>query len=264
MRRRHCAWGLVAAGLLAFQPGAAAARCQPERPPLLVLDAGHSLAKPGAMSVTGMGEVVYNDRLAAELAAAFRQAGWQVHLTRPQPEDSPSLTERATLANQAGADVLLSVHHDSAQLKYLREVQTPNGQGYETTQPIRGYSVFVSGLNARFADSRRFAEGLGQELLALGRPPTLHHAEPIAGEGRPLLNAETGVYQFDQLAVLRLAAVPAVLLEAGVIVDAGDEAYVSDPAKRQALVDAVVRAAQQYCAGEGVGKSTAKGGRSPS
>lgn len=130
-------------------------------------------------------------------------------------------------------------------VKNGRVITTLGGQqAYQTIQPIQGYSIFVSSQGGRFVDSLRFARLLGEQMLALGRPPTLHHAE--LGEERPLLDARTGIYQFDGLAVLRRAQVPAVLLELGVIVDEADEAYVSDSGKRQAMVQAIVRAAQQY------------------
>jgi N-acetylmuramoyl-L-alanine amidase len=93
------------------------------------------------------------------------------------------------------------------------------------------------------------AEAMGRELLALGRPPTLHHAEAIPGENRPLLDARLGLYRFDDLKVLRLAPCPAVLVELGVLVDEVDEAYVSDPARREALADAMVRAVVEVRAG---------------
>lgn len=215
------------------------------RAPLLVLDSGHNPENPGARSLYGIDELVYNDRFVAELKPALEAAGWRVQLTRT-PEQSRTLGERPSIANRLKADLFLSIHHDSAQLRYLREVDTPNGLAYETIKPIQGYSIFVSGQNARFADSRRFAELLGKHFLELGRPPTLHHAEPIPGENRPLLNEKTGVYQFDRLAVLRHAKVPAVLLELGVIVDEEDDAYVNHPANRKAMVQAVVRAVQEY------------------
>ena len=55
--------------------------------------------------------------------------------------------------------------------------------------------------------------------MAAGEKPSLYHAEPIAGENRPLLDRRLGVHRFDGLAVLKTATMPAVLVEAGVIVN---------------------------------------------
>ena len=213
--------------------------------PLLVLDAGHTPQQGGALGIQGIYEVVYNDRFVAELKPALEQAGWRVLLTRT-PEQNITLAQRAALANQHQAHLFLSIHHDSAQMHYLEAITVNGKPAYQTRQPIRGYSLFVSQLNPHFAQSQRLAETLGKQLYRLKRPPTLHHAEAIAGENRPLLNKQYGVYQYDQLAVLRQTTMPAVLLEIGVIVDKEDEAYISQASHRKAMIQAIVQALQVY------------------
>ena len=81
--------------------------------------------------------------------------------------------------------------------------------------PLRGKPALRQG-------DRRSAGGGGRE-------PSLYHAEPIAGENRPLLDRRLGVHRFDGLAVLKTATMPAVLVEAGVIVNPDDEARVARP-----------------------------------
>ena len=215
------------------------------QPFVIVLDPGHTPKQPGALGVKGIYEVAYNDALSAKLAKALEAAGAQVVLTRASSEEI-SLDRRAELANARQADLFLALHHDSAQLKYLAKIEVNGTPAYQTVQPIAGYSIFVSQLNPKFAQSQQFAKLLGQELLALGRHPTLHHAEPIAGENRELLDAKLGIYKFDELLVLRKTTVPAVLLEVGVIVDAGDEKYVADNAKQDAIVQAIVAAVEKF------------------
>ena len=213
--------------------------------PVLVLDSGHTPQQGGALGIQGIDEVVYNDRFVSELKPALEQAGWYVLLTRT-PEENISLIQRANLANQHHAKVFLSIHHDSAQLRYLKAINIKGKPAYQTIQPIRGYSLFVSQLNPQFNESYRLAELLGKQLYQLKRPPTLHHAEAIEGENRSLLNKTYGVYRYDQLAVLRHTTMPAVLLEIGVIVDKQDEAYVSEATNRQAMIQAIVQALQNY------------------
>ena len=93
---------------------------------------------------------------------------------------------------------------------------------------IRGLSIFVSQRNPRYEESLRCAKAIG-EALAAGEKPSLYHAEPIAGENRLLLDRRLGVHRFDGLAVLKTATMPAVLVEAGVIVNPDDEARVARP-----------------------------------
>ena len=82
-----------------------------------------------------------------------------------------------------------------------------------------GFSIFVSQRNPRYEESLRCAKAIGEALVAAGEKPSLYHAEPIAGENRPLLDRRLGVHRFDGLAVLKTATMPAVLVEAGVIVN---------------------------------------------
>jgi N-acetylmuramoyl-L-alanine amidase len=231
----------LAAGAFLALACAAGGRGGAAEPPLVLLDPGHTPSHPGAVGVRGVEEVEYNDAFVALLAPKLVRAGFRAEVTR-RPGQELVLEARAARAGASGAWLLLSIHHDSAQDRFLVREERDGREAFRATRPIRGYSLFVSGLNPRRQASVRAAEALGRRLLALGRPPTLHHAEPIPGEGRPLLDRRLGIYRFDELEVLRLAACPAVLLEVGVLVDEVDEAYVSDPARREAVADAVVRA----------------------
>jgi len=205
----------------------------------VVLDPGHTANSPGALGVRGVPEVVYNDAFAALLREKLVAAGFRVELTRA-PGEEVDLEARAARASRRGAWLLLSLHHDSAQPRYLEERSQGERPAFRAVRPFRGYSLFVSRGNPRYEQSLRVAEALGGRLLELGRPPTLHHAEPIPGEDRPLLDPRLGVYRYDELKVLREATCPAVLLELGVIVDEEDEAYLFDPAHREALAAAIV------------------------
>jgi N-acetylmuramoyl-L-alanine amidase len=209
--------------------------------PLVLLDPGHGPDHPGAIGVRGTPEVAYNDAFVALLAPRLARAGFRVAVTRA-PGEELDLAGRTARAAELGAWLLLSIHHDSAQPADLARADRDGRPAWRTTRPIRGYALFVSRENPRFDASLRVAEALGRRLLALGRPPTLHHAEPVAGEGRPLLDRERGIYRFDALRVLGAAPCPAVLLEVGVVVDEADEAWVADPARRAAIADAVVQA----------------------
>ncbi len=127
------------------------------------------------MGVCGVREVTYNDVISAKLAKALDVAGIQVVLTRSPGEDI-SLAGRAALANKRLPDLFSSVHHDSAQLKYLVKTEVNGSAAYQTIEPMAGYSMFASRLNPEFEQSYQFARLLGQALGKLGRPPTLHHA----------------------------------------------------------------------------------------
>lgn len=212
--------------------------------PLIVLDPGHNPPDGGAIGVRGIWEVTYNDRFVAELATALREAGWRVRVTRA-PGESISLVGRAQVANDLQASLLLSVHHDSVELRCLRQVTRDGRIAYQTLRPMGGYSLYVSKENPDFALSYRFAALIAEQLHSLGRPPMLEHAGTACGESRPLLDARLGIYEYDRLAVLRHSTVPAVLLEVGVITDAQDESYVDDGDNRKEMIAGIIRALRE-------------------
>jgi N-acetylmuramoyl-L-alanine amidase len=197
------------------------------------------------MSVRGVGEVEYNDRLTSLIADTLAHSGYKVVLTQ-QPDEEMNLDERINRANTQDALALLSIHHDSAQLLYLDSAQRDGKKIYRTKKPIRGYSVFVSGLNPKYGESLKLAGILGEALLGLGRGPTLHHAETIKGENRPLLDKQLGIYRFDSLKILRKTNLPAVLLEFGVLVDSTDEAYVADEKNQKAFAGIIASALYRF------------------
>ena len=89
------------------------------KPFTVVLDSGHTPKNGGALGARGIYEVEYNDQLTAKIAQALQAAGIQVVLTR-KPHEEISLDGRVEIANKSNAQLFLAVHHDSAQLKYLK------------------------------------------------------------------------------------------------------------------------------------------------
>jgi hypothetical protein len=60
-------------------------------------------------------------------------------------------------------------------------------------------------------------------------------------------DATAGVYRYDQLIVLRRTQMPAVLLEAGSIINRDEEAAMSSPERRALISAAVTSAVETYC-----------------
>jgi len=83
-------------------------------------------------------------------------------------------------------------------------------------------------------------------MVARGFSPTLHHAEQIPGEGRNLVNKDFGLYEFDDLIVLKTAAMPAALLECGVIVNRNEEASLQTLEIQHRIADAAAEAIMQF------------------
>ena len=224
---------VVATLLFGVADGAAA-----EPPaPTIAIDVGHSLARPGATSARGRSEFEFNRELALDVDRVLRQRGFATRLIGADG-DIDKLTERTDRAATAGATFFLSIHHDSVQPQYLETGQL-DGQVSQYTDRPSGFSLFVSRSNPDPATSFACARVIGQALRQRGFTPSLHHAEPIRGENRPLADAENGVYYFDDLVVLKTARSPAVLVEAGVIVNRSDEVVLRKASTRQRLAGAI-------------------------
>lgn len=239
------------AAMLALPPGLARAAgdgCSPARFKV-ALDVGHTLSQPGATSARGVPEFAYNQRLARTVQAALARAGIATALIGEAGGPMP-LLDRTRLAQGAGASLFLSLHHDSVQPQYLSTWMV-DGRPLPYSDIFRGYSVFVSGTGARPAESLRFASLLGSGLRAAGFTPSLHHALPVPGEGRPVVDAGLGIFRFDGLAVLRTAAMPAALLEAGIILNRDEEEAIRSSGMPERMAAAVTGAIRRYCGGLG-------------
>lgn len=213
---------------------------------IVAVDVGHTVHSPGAVSARGIPELQFNRKLANEVLQALRIAGFTESVLINADGRIASLSERVRQANQAQASLFLSIHHDSVQPHYLGRWRV-GGVTRRYSDRFHGYSLFISGDSQHFEASRRFAILTGQSLIARGLSPTLHHAEPIPGENRPLLDLTLGVYRYDDLYVLRHASMPALLLEAGVIVNREEEIRLQRPAYWQRIAASVVTAVTDFC-----------------
>jgi N-acetylmuramoyl-L-alanine amidase len=231
---------LVLLGLAATAARADAPSC------LIAIDIGHTRQAPGATSARGVPEWRFNEALAARIPAALAAHGLAAILLNPTG-DPISLSDRPAAAKAAGASLLISIHHDSVQPQYLSHWDDA-GQTRSYSDRFSGYGLFVSALNPGFAESRRVAADIADRLLAAGLRPSLHHAEPIQGENRPLLDSARGIYQFDGLVVLKQAAMPALLIEAGIIVNRQDEPVLQTAEYQDKIIDALIAGAAGHCA----------------
>jgi N-acetylmuramoyl-L-alanine amidase len=215
--------------------------------PLVAVDVGHFLAEPGATSARGRPELEFNRALALELRDALEARGGRVRLIGADG-DFAVLSRRTAAAR--GVDLFLSVHHDSVQPHYLEE-WTYGGETRRFSDRFAGFSLFVSRRNPDPVASLACASAVGAALRAAGFTPSLYHAEPIPGESKPFADRRNGVHYFDNLVVLHTATQPAVLLEAGVIVNRAEELRMSEPETRRRIANAVAAGVRECLAARG-------------
>jgi N-acetylmuramoyl-L-alanine amidase len=201
----------------------------------IALDVGHYREKPGAISARGRPEFEFNLDLAREIESALQARG---HTTRIIGAEGAmkSLWRRARAAK--GADLLVSVHHDSTREKY-QATWIYEGAAQRYSDRFAGFSLFVSRENPAWRKGLNCASAIGAALARAGFTPSLYHADPVLGENRPFADKANGAHYFDHLAVLRRAAMPALLFEAGVIVNRDEEMRMRNGAVRERIAAGV-------------------------
>ncbi|MEQ8818366.1 MAG: N-acetylmuramoyl-L-alanine amidase [Thalassobaculum sp.] len=233
--------GALALSACAAPPGTCA-------PPRIVVDIGHTPDAPGTVSAAGVPELTFNRSFAERLTTALRRrlpADGTVRTVSIGDPDQKLDRRVAAIAAQRPS-LILSIHHDSVQERYLTR-RTVDGMELTQTDAAAGFSLFVPADTPVAAGSLAAAQAVADALAVAGERPSLHHAEPIPGENRRLLDPARGIYAGDFLKILRTATAPAVLVEVGVIKNPVEEHRLSDPATADRMADALARATASAC-----------------
>ena len=198
---------------------------------LVAVDVGHFAAEPGVISASGVPEFTYNLALALEVKAELEKRQLRVRLIGERG-DYAVLHHRTRDAQ--GADLFVSIHHDSVKEELLPQADR-----------FAGFSLFVSRLNVNVEKSLACASWIGANLRLAGFTPSRYHADPVTGAPRPFADEANGVHWYDNLAVARTATMPSVLVEAGVLVNRAEEQRMRDPAVRARIAAAVAKGVQE-------------------
>ncbi len=241
---------LAALGPVALNPSAlkpVATMCDPSKF-RIVLDVGHTAESEGAISARNVAEFVFNLRLAQRIEEKLKAEGFaETRLLLTKGKARPSLIKRVAAANNLQANLFLSIHHDSVPDSLLESWEF-EGKKSHFSDRFSGYSVFVSRSNPDFETSLLFAGLVGKEMKAQGLQYAQQYTQAIMGRYQhPLLNRETGVYSYDQLVVLRKSRMPAVLLEAGSIINRDEELKMDSPERRDIISSGVTAAVKEFC-----------------
>jgi N-acetylmuramoyl-L-alanine amidase len=229
-------------------------------PLTVALDIGHSPGASGTPSATGKTEYSFNRRFVLELQeAGLRYPSLKLKIINVEARDI-SLLDRTKIAKEQAADLFVSFHHDSTNEKYWRE-RVIGGVKATYSNAFKGFSIFVSPENIAYEQSLLFARLVGRRFKDDGMIQSLHHAEPIEGEGRTIIDWDLGVYDAP-FAVLKNAASPSVLIELGVLIHPDEELLLEDPAYRRRMAGHVLSAMNEYCAASHAKEVPSKGSSS--
>jgi len=182
----------------------------------ILLDPGHGGDDLGAVA-NGVIEAEVVLDLARRIERRLDSHGVDVALTRTELTSGGDEATRAAIANQWGADVVISLHCDSAEHHHAK-----------------GVSTFFYGQD-RFGAS----SAVGEELAELIR------RETVARTG--LEDCRTHPRSWS---LLQATAMPTVRLEAGYVTHPEDAARLASPQFREVVAEAVVVALQRMYLGE--------------
>lgn len=177
---------------------------------VLIVDPGHGPADPGA----GYGDVTEAELawdIAARVEGRLTAIGVQAYLSRGRHGD-PDDETRAAFANEADADMVISLHVDAHANAVASGVAT-----YYFGSPATGQH---SALGKRFADL------VLREVVAR----------------TDLLDCRAHPKSWD---LLRLTRMPAVRIEAGYLTNAGDRERLRQPEFRDTIAEAICAAVQR-------------------
>jgi len=241
---------VVAAALLAAAMVAATAAADGDdrdRFDTVVLDAGHGGEDEGARGLRGIVEKDLVLDITQRVARRLQKRGLRVVLTRDD-DVTVSLETRTSIANDARADLFVSVHANS----------------HRTREP-RGIETYFASLEASDAEARRVAE---RENQAFGSAPPASRGDPLVALLGDLIATEHLVesQHFARLAQEQMAGsggvsrgvrqapfvvlmgvqMPASLVEIGFISNPADAKSLRERERRDALAEALARAVLEY------------------
>jgi N-acetylmuramoyl-L-alanine amidase len=181
----------------------------------IVIDAGHGGADPGVVVPEGPLRWTEADLafdLATRLEGRLAAAGMRVHLTRgPLAAQAPSDLDRAKLANDLGADLLISLHIDGH--------ANPQADGVATYH---------------YGTDNGVTSTMGERLAGL----VLREIVARTGMRNCQIHAKTWE-------LLRFTRMPAVRVDVGYLTSPVDRRRLVDPMFRELVVESIVAAVQR-------------------
>ncbi|MGD1024250.1 MAG: N-acetylmuramoyl-L-alanine amidase [Candidatus Sulfotelmatobacter sp.] len=215
----------------------------------IVVDAGHGGWDLGTVGRSGLLEKDLVLEIAQRLGKLLEsRLGAEVILTRNDDNYIP-LDERAAMANQAQADLFVSVHANYSDLPSARGVETyytnffsaPNAKDVETresaTASKKGATVALTSadLHERIEQSRRLAASVQRSLYG-----TLSVQNPGL--------RDRGVKEASYV-VLTETAMPGILAEVSFVSSPTDEQKLRNDGYREQIAEALYRGIARYAAG---------------
>ncbi|MBA3858795.1 MAG: hypothetical protein C0507_17970 [Cyanobacteria bacterium PR.3.49] len=177
----------------------------------ICVDPGHGGSENGSIGCNGVKEKTVNLDISLKLKAALERAGAQVIMTRMTDGETVSLDERVNIAGRADADLLVSVHNNA--LPDGRDPWKEHGTSTYWYQP----------------QSTELARQLKDSVISAVDFPDIG-------------------CRFQNLALCRPTAMPAVLVEVGFMIHPEEFAQLLDPNVQGRVAEGLLKGIRKYLA----------------
>jgi N-acetylmuramoyl-L-alanine amidase len=254
---------IACTGVLSAQMASSEASSRPDpardRFDAIVLDAGHGGHDEGATGSSGLHEKDLVLDVTHLLAARLRKLGMNVVLTRTRDEFL-SLEERTAVANDARADLFLSIHANASPSRKPRGIETYFASLDATDDAARETAERENSAFGAAAPNFETADPLAAILGDLIETQHLQESSEFAKLAQSELSnvalaRSRGVKQAP-FVVLMGVQMPASLVEIGFLTNPDDEKGLRRSRQRAAIADALTQAvmafADRYDARRGV------------
>jgi N-acetylmuramoyl-L-alanine amidase len=218
-----------------------------ERPPpvhTIVIDPGHGIPDNGAENKhLGLKERELTLDTAFKLKKILEAQGYKVVMTRTtdygiSPDKKLDLRRRAEITAEVKADLFISIHFNSAG-QYVAGENVAGVHGTETFRFTPRYQIPLRRSVHRPEDDDPNPGDKNDKLNALlGYCIECAVLDGIGSYDRGL--------RHDQIAVLRLAPCPAVLVEGGYLTNDAEARKLATPTYRQQLAEAIANGVRAY------------------
>lgn len=216
---------------------------------VVVIDAGHGGHDEGALGRSGLREKDLVLDVARRLAKRLRARGVDVVLTRDR-DQFLSLEERTAVANDARADLFLSIHANASRSAKPKGIETYFAALDATDEAAKATAERENRALGAEAPGPRRDDPLAAILGDLIETQHLQESSEFAKLAQEELSAvdlarSRGVKQAP-FVVLMGVQMPASLVEIGFLTNASDEAGLRKNRQRDAIADALAEAVNAF------------------
>ncbi len=216
---------------------------------VIVIDPGHGGDDEGAVGRSGLLEKDVVLDISKRLAARLRESGFEVVMTRDD-DRFVSLADRANIANEAGADLFISIHCNAAENKsargsivfFLADAKTDQARAAAALEN----EVFKFETTANVPNKSDIGFILSDMIQTEHLKESAELAQLIHENLRNVRNLERRGIDQAGFIVLNKAFVPSVLVETAFITNKKDEELLRSDKFREAFAEEIARAVATF------------------